>query len=153
MTHAITAGTRTSNRAIANGRQNRRMPVSLLDIECGTVSFRCLHDPMMIPASLTSPMAVTHSHTHSGKSIDGRIIIAEQMTKTRSTTLSILEPSPLSAFIFLAIAPSIISESPPQQYSTQNPGLKTGKNSIARAATPLDAEMMFGKDLIQSNFK
>ena len=98
-------------------------------------------------------MAVTHCHTHSGRSNDGRINTAEQMTKTRSTTLSILEPSPLSAFIFLAIAPSIISESPPQQYSTQNPGLKTGKNSIARAATPLDAEMMFGKDLIQSNFK
>lgn len=120
------------------------MPVSLLDVECGIVNTRCLHDLIIMPAILITPMAATHNHTHRGKSIDGRTNIAEQTTNTRSAALSILDPSSLSAFTFLAIAPSIISEIPPRQYNTQNGVLNTGKNSIASAATPLDADNMFG---------
>ena len=97
-----------------------------------------------MPTVLTNPIAATHSQTHNGKSTDGRIIIAEQMAKIRSATLSILEPSSVLAFIFLASIPSIISEMPPQQYNAQNPGLNTGKSSIASAAMPLDADMILG---------
>ena len=70
---------------------------------------------MMMPASLVMPMVAIHNHTHTGKSTDGRTSMAEQMTKTRSAILSILEPSSLVAFIFLANVPSIISENPHQQ--------------------------------------
>ena len=115
MEHTVADGMRSSKRISANGRQNRRMPVSLLDIECGIARLRCRHDPIMMPASLTMPMAAIHNHTHRGNSTDGRIIMAEQMAKTRSATLSILEPSSVVAFIFLASMPSIISEMPHQQ--------------------------------------
>ena len=71
------------------------------------------------------------------------------MTNTKSAALSIFEPSLLSAFSLLAIGPSIISEMPPQQYNAQNQGLKTGKNSIAIAATALDADNMLGRCLNQ----
>ena len=149
--HTITAGMRTPIVLTANGRQNRKKPVSLLDNECGIASSLCLQDPTIMPAILTAPIAAVHNHTHNGKCITGRIKTAAQMTKIRSATLSIFEPSPLSAFIFLAIGPSIISEMPPQQYSTQNPGLKTGKNIIMIAAMPLDTDSMLGRDLIIMN--
>lgn len=93
-------------------------------------------------------MAAVHNHIHKGKWIAGRIIMAEQITNTRSATLSILEPVSLTAPRILANGPSIISEMPPQQYRAQNPGLKTGKNGIASAAMPLDADMMFGRAFI-----
>lgn len=146
--HTITAGMRRPDHKKENGRQNRKMPVSLLVVECGIVKFLCLHDPMMMHAALTNPMAAVQSQIHKGRSIAGRIITAEQMKKARSAMLSIFDPSSLSAFIFLATVPSIISEKPPQQYRAQNPGLKTGNNSIARAAKPLDADNMLGKTLI-----
>lgn len=146
--HTITAGMRASNRTIANGRQNRRMPVNLLVIECGTERSRCLHDPIMMPASFALPMAAIHNHIHKGKSIVGRISMAAQMTNTRSARLSITAPRALTASSFLATGPSIISETPPQQYNAQNPVLKTEKNSIVSAATPLDKEIMLGTEFI-----
>lgn len=92
------------------------------------------------------PMAAIHNHTDRDKPTDGRIIVAEHMTKIRSARLSIFEPNSFSVPIFLAIGPSIISEMPHQQYSTQNPGLKTGTNRIVRDARPLEADMILGRD-------
>lgn len=99
---------------------------------------------MIMQATLTNPIAAIHNHTHIGRPIDGRIIMAEQVMKTRSARLSILDPFSLTAPSLLAIGPSIMSEMPPQQYSAQNPVLKTGNKSMASAAMPLDAEMMLG---------
>lgn len=76
--------------------------------------------------------------------------MAEPMTKTKSARLSTIEPVSLTVPSFLASGPSIISESPPQQYSAQNQGLKTGKSSIANPAMPLEADIMFGAGLIQT---
>lgn len=73
--------------------------------------------------------------------------MAAQMTNTRSERLSILEPSPLSTPIFLAIGPSIMSEMPHQAYNNQNGRLNAGKNSMMTAATPLDTDMMLGRVL------
>ena len=93
------------------------------------------------------PMAAIHVHTQTDKFTSGRTNMAAQMRNTRSATLSILEPSSSAAFNFLARGPSIMSETPHQQYSIQNPGLKTGNNnSIVSAATPLEADNILGRN-------
>ena len=141
----------TSNHTTAKGRQNRRKPVRRLVTECGIDSFLFLADPTMTVTNLTDPTTTVQRHIHMGRSIDGSINIAEQMTNTRSDRLSTLEPNSLSAFSFLAISPSIMSETPPQQYKTQNPELKTGKKSIASAAAARDADIMLGNVFIIIN--
>ena len=103
---------------------------------------------MLMPTAFAIPIVVTHNHIHKGRVNDGRIFIPAHTANTISARLSILEPSSLTVPSFLAKAPSIISETPPQQYSVQNQGLKTGESSIANPAMPLDEEIMLGTGLI-----
>jgi len=66
-------------------------------------------------ADLRTPIAATHIQIQIGKEITGKISIAEQTRNNRSAILSIIDPCSLTAFIFLAMGPSIISDTPPQQ--------------------------------------
>jgi len=70
---------------------------------------------MRMQVALTTPIAATHIQIQIGNEMTGKTIIAEHTRNNRSTMLSILDPSSLVIFIFLAIGPSIISDTPPQQ--------------------------------------
>jgi len=65
--------------------------------------------------ALTTPIAATHIQIQIGSEMTGKTIIAEHTKNNRSEMLSILDPNSLAVFVFLAIGPSIISETPPQQ--------------------------------------
>jgi len=64
--------------------------------------------------------------------------------------LSIAAPVLLSTFSLLANGPSITSETPHQTYNTQKGRLNAVVNNSAKAATPLEMEIRFGRFFIVS---
>ena len=76
-------------------------------------------------------IAAIHIHTQVGRLIIGNIFITHTAIKTKSEAVSNFEPKLLTAFVFLAIIPSIISLKPQSKYMIWKRGDGNEKNSKA----------------------
>ena len=66
---------------------------------------------------LINAIMLIHTHSHTGICIIGSIFIEQTSTNTKSANVSSLDPNLLTAPVFLATVPSIISVNPQNRYS------------------------------------
>ena len=107
-----------SMKDIDKGSRNRHSPVILFAAECrDTVVRRVTNTRKNVQTFMVAIMQI-HPHSQAASRITGRNFRTDTAIKTRSATVSSMEPNAVTAFIFLAMLPSTISDKLQNRYST-----------------------------------
>ena len=107
-----------STKVKVNGNKNNANPVILFNTVCTDTNLFLQANPKVILAILIIAIALIHIHNQTGMCVMGNNLIKHTTIKIKSATVSRFEPKLLTAFVFFAIVPSIISVSPQNRQST-----------------------------------